>query len=327
MEILDITSISLHDMLLVQAINETASISLAANVIRVAQPTASYRLNKLREMFDDPIFISINRKMQPTPFGLEMVKTFQDQITKFSDLIAPETFSPKTIRRTFTMLSRGSFLPWALGPMTNDFFHQTNFAKLSLEAVNSNLSINQQLHERSEAYSWTFDPLGAAGIRRLVTPELKIMVHYDPNFRDAPKTPEEFNNCRSLILWNSSYSLGTVDVEFAKRGYGRRQSVCRALTIEAIPQLLVGTNLIYCGTNLFADGVASELKAAPIPFKVTGLRHELRWSIAKEKDEAFAWFIDLAKHHAQQAVPTSFQVDPDESFVTLSEYEALAEKI
>lgn len=325
MEILDISSINVHDMLLVQAISETNSVSVAAGIIQTAQPTASYRLNKLRVMFDDPIFININRKMHPTPFGLKLVKAFKSQISEFNGLLDSDKFSPETTQRTFTMLSKGSFLPWAMGSMANSFFTQTNFAKLSFEAVQTNVSINLQLHERGDAFTWAFDPMGGGnGIRRLVTPEMKIMVHYDPNFRDPPKTEKEFNNSRFLILGDSRYYPSAVDVELAKQGYERRQSTCRALTVEAVTQLLIGTELIYCGTNLFTKGIITGLKTAPMPFLMSGLRHEIRWSIAKENDEAFAWFIDLTKDHAQQAVLTSSQVNPDEPFVVLDEYEVIA---
>ena len=48
------------------------SVSKAADKLEIGQPTLSIALNKLREHFNDPLFIRIENKMQPTELSLQI---------------------------------------------------------------------------------------------------------------------------------------------------------------------------------------------------------------------------------------------------------------
>lgn len=323
MDIFDIAQISLQDMLLVRAISEFGSVSQAATTVRISQPTASYRLNKLREVFDDPIFVNINRTMHPTPLGLRLIVSFRTQIDQLLALIEPETFEPLSTKREFAVISPGVLIPGLLADVPKLFFNATRQAKIFFQPAKSNLTINQQLHERADFYSWTFDPKGAAGIRRLVSPELKTMMHYDSSMRDAPKTIEEFTNCRFVKLGVLQGKLGTIDTALIKLGYKRRQSSCYAPTAESVKKYIKGTDLIYCGTSVSAQRDADDLTVADVPFEVPGMRHELRWSLSKEKDPAHSWLLNLITKASNCSAVASTRADPNEDFMILTEFETL----
>jgi len=133
MELFDFNQISVQDMLLVKAIAEHGSISQAALASGVSQPTASYRLNKLREIFSDPIFVSINRRMSPTTKGHRIIETFLVQIDLITKLAAPEIFDPKTTERSFTIIAKGVQFSAMVAMLPKLFFAQTRRAKLFTE--------------------------------------------------------------------------------------------------------------------------------------------------------------------------------------------------
>lgn len=53
-------------------IYQQESVTKAAETLHIGQPTLSIALNKLREHFQDPLFIRIENKMQPTAFAQEI---------------------------------------------------------------------------------------------------------------------------------------------------------------------------------------------------------------------------------------------------------------
>ncbi|MDR0071463.1 LysR family transcriptional regulator, partial [Acinetobacter sp. 11520] len=48
------------------------SVSKAAEQLEIGQPTLSIALNKLREHFQDPLFVRIENKMQPTELSKQI---------------------------------------------------------------------------------------------------------------------------------------------------------------------------------------------------------------------------------------------------------------
>lgn len=323
MDIFDISKLSLKDMLLVEAIADTGSVSQAAELTRMTQPAASYHLGKLREVFKDPIFVNIDRRLQPTKFGHRMINLFRMQIHSVGSLIEPETFDAKQTNRKFSILTFGSFTPTFMMAVPNAFFKKTKHAKLFFEPAKNETSINQQLSQSADFFSWTFQPEGAAGIRRLVSPELKVMIHYDPAQRDAPKTIEELIDCRSVMLGSKIPRHGIVDTILIERGHKARIPSCIAPTVESIARLLEGTDLIYCGSSLFPTNGLQKLASAELPFETIGLRHELRWSISKEDDPGHRWLRNLITQISEEFAEPSKRKYPQESFKVLSEYETL----
>lgn len=49
-----------------------SSVSKAAEQLEIGQPTLSIALNKLREHFQDPLFVRIENKMQPTELSKQI---------------------------------------------------------------------------------------------------------------------------------------------------------------------------------------------------------------------------------------------------------------
>lgn len=323
MDFSDIASVSLQDMLLVRAIADKGSVSQAALTLRVAQPTATYRLNKLRDIFRDPIFVNVNRQMRPTDIGDRMISAFRSQIDGFANLIEPDNFDPETSGREFRIISHGVLIPGLLTGVPQKFFAATNNARLFFRSGENDLTINQQLHERADFFAWSFNSKGAVGIRRMVSPRLKIVMHYDANVRKPPTTIQEFSNCKFVVLDVMAHKHGLVDLALIERGLPPCRAFCLAPTIESVTQFIRGTDLIYTGTKYFSEGNPFALATAEIPFEVQGIRHELRWSISKENNSGHAWMLNLLTNASREIASQSARVDPLEPFTTLTEFEEL----
>ena len=53
---------------MLRAVYDQGSITKAANALHITQPAVSHALGRLREKFDDPLFIRHGRQVVPTPF-------------------------------------------------------------------------------------------------------------------------------------------------------------------------------------------------------------------------------------------------------------------
>jgi DNA-binding transcriptional LysR family regulator len=84
------------------AIFEAKSVSKAAIVLSMTQPSVSYGLSRLREVFKDNLFERKGRGVTPTKRAEELYIQFRDALNTIDKALDDiDTFNPKTTRRVF----------------------------------------------------------------------------------------------------------------------------------------------------------------------------------------------------------------------------------
>jgi DNA-binding transcriptional LysR family regulator len=94
---LDLRLLSVFD-----EIYKTRSVSRAADVLNLGQPAVSIALSRLREHFNDPLFVRTANCMEPTSLGQELIHPMREALTALGRALGHRSvFDPKTARRTF----------------------------------------------------------------------------------------------------------------------------------------------------------------------------------------------------------------------------------
>lgn len=86
-----------------QALYREQNASKAANQLGLTQQAVSEHLKKLRDVFDDRLFLRKANGFVPTPFAEELSLGVDKLLNDFKALLAPATFDPKTIEGTFVI--------------------------------------------------------------------------------------------------------------------------------------------------------------------------------------------------------------------------------
>jgi DNA-binding transcriptional LysR family regulator len=88
-----------------EAIFRTRSATAAAAELACGQPAISHALSRLREVFKDQLFVRRQSGMVPTPYALELAKSF-DSATRLIErsLAVPDDFNPATAEREFNIV-------------------------------------------------------------------------------------------------------------------------------------------------------------------------------------------------------------------------------
>ena len=77
---------------------EERSVSAAAKRLSITQPAMSKTLSRLRETFDDPLFVRSKRGMQPTPRAESIWPELKVLLSKIETLLDGEDFTPASYR-------------------------------------------------------------------------------------------------------------------------------------------------------------------------------------------------------------------------------------
>src|SRR2546430_10897879 len=95
--------LDLHHLQVFEVLLRERSLTRAARVLGVTQPALSKTLARLRRYFDDPLFVRVSLRMEPTSKALSLeasVRAVLDSMRELRTENAP--FDPRTSNRTFT---------------------------------------------------------------------------------------------------------------------------------------------------------------------------------------------------------------------------------
>jgi DNA-binding transcriptional LysR family regulator len=102
------------------AVYETRNITAAANSLNVSQPAASAALARLRDAFNDPLFVRSTVGMEPTPRTLSIIEKVKEILESIDqDILSQKAFEPVHATDEFvlcmTAIAEYVFLPHLFG--------------------------------------------------------------------------------------------------------------------------------------------------------------------------------------------------------------------
>ena len=92
----------LNLLVLFEAVYEEGNFTRAAERLNVAQPTVSNAIRRLREAFDDPLFVRSGHGVAPTPLAMRLIAPVRQSLRQMqAALDGNMTFDPALSDRTF----------------------------------------------------------------------------------------------------------------------------------------------------------------------------------------------------------------------------------
>jgi DNA-binding transcriptional LysR family regulator len=96
--------ISLRMLRLFDIVYRTRNVSLAAEELQTSQPSVSVSLGRLREHFNDPLFVRVGSSMEPTSRAEELIEGIRSMLAIAKDhFVDRAPFDPATSDRHFTL--------------------------------------------------------------------------------------------------------------------------------------------------------------------------------------------------------------------------------
>ncbi|MFG6278099.1 LysR family transcriptional regulator [Microbacterium sp. 5K110] len=106
------------------AIYERRSLTLAAGVLNVTQPSVSYALGRLRRDLGDALFVRSSAGMEPTARAEQLYAVARPAIDGIDDVVAGRDFDPATARTRFrvalTDMGEFAYLPVLMERLARD---------------------------------------------------------------------------------------------------------------------------------------------------------------------------------------------------------------
>jgi DNA-binding transcriptional LysR family regulator len=139
----DIRTIDLNLLRALDALLDERHVSKAAHRLGVTQPAVSGMLTRLRESFDDPLFVRSQRGVQPTLRALALAEPVKHILADVDALLRPTAFDPTTAAFTLTIAATDYALQAVVAPFVTALRRQAPGVRVATRPVDNALVARQ----------------------------------------------------------------------------------------------------------------------------------------------------------------------------------------
>ena len=134
----------LNQLRILIALDDERNISKAAEKLYVTQSAASHNLAKLRERFNDPLFVRTSKGMEPTPFAKSMLPILKQGVANIKRAADMQSaFNPLTDAHTFYIGACDYFEFVAMPYLAEKFANEAPNIRLSIDINSEHVKMEQ----------------------------------------------------------------------------------------------------------------------------------------------------------------------------------------
>jgi len=296
---MNLASIDLNLLVAFEALMREQNVTRAGARVGLAQPSMSSALMRLRDLFDDPLFIRTASGMRPTPRALALAGPIGAALDHLRAALANEPqFDPMTARERFSIAATDYGDLIVIPAIVAAIRREAPNVDLVVRPVTDRVEALRRLeHGEVDLLLGGHFPDSARTNRHALFQERFVCIR-DRKRAISTKTFSQEDFLKSPHAWFSSTggdnSPSGLDGHLAQLGFSRRLALTLPHVV-AVPFVIAGTDLIATLSERVAKRFANEAGVAiiPMPFAVLPYSVDLVESRARDGDLALRWLIEL----------------------------------
>ncbi|MVW84794.1 LysR family transcriptional regulator [Pseudomonas sp. PB101] len=275
---------------------EECNITRAAERLHMTQSAISGILSRLREYFGDDLLIYVNRKMQPTPYALELAGPIREVLLLIkSSITAKPDFDPMTSNRHFKIITSDYLVSVLLSKVM--VWANRNAPNITFEIIGVSDHSNEMLTRGEVDFIIMPDfYITADHPYVLLFEEDHVCVLWDEN----PDVGEQITLEQYITMGHVSAGFGRSRKLSIEEWFMNQYGVSRRIEVicndfNTLAQVVIGTNRVATTHRMLAELYAQHLplKVLSTPVKIPATRECMIWHKSMEGDTAHGWLRAL----------------------------------
>ncbi|HDR2161735.1 TPA: LysR family transcriptional regulator [Enterobacter cancerogenus] len=289
----DLRTLDLNLLKTLDALLDERSVTRAAARLSLTQPAVSGMLNRLRDYFDDPLFIRVPHGIVPTTRAEELATPIKRILADIDMLLQPVTFDPLTANLTFTIAATDYALRAVVVPFIAALKTQAPGIRVRVVPVTPG-SLVSQLEQGN---------IDVALITPHTTPdELHSRALYDERYvcmmrADHPNAGEPMTLDRFcalehvLVSYEGEGFRGVTDSALEKIGRTRHVGLSVS-SFLVLPDVLAISDMIAVVPERMAENRGG-MFVCDVPVAVPGFTKSMAWHGRNHRDRAQVWLREI----------------------------------
>ncbi|MCF8983055.1 LysR family transcriptional regulator [Pseudomonas syringae] len=276
-------------MVVFETLMQERNVTRAAEKLFLGQPTISAALNRLRSLLNDPLFIRVGHRMEPTARAHEILKHLTPALDAMSTALSLTTdFDPSVSKMTFRIGLTDDVEFGLLPAMLKAIRKEAPGVVIVVKHVDY-LNISEVLMSGDIT-------VGVCLTRELpANAKRKTLRNVQPRLvrADKPASPMSLDEycSRPHVVVSHVASVSSFADEWLTALGRKRQVVLSVPQFATLPALMAGTDMISGLSDYAAKamGALGLLYDEPLPFPTPGLDLSMTWLSVMDSDPAERW--------------------------------------
>ena len=266
---------------------DESSVSRAAEDLGVTQSAVSHTLDKLREIFQDPLFVRVGRGIEPTPRAQALRASVESALGELKSLTASPQFDPRAGQMEFTIACNDFPLQLVFPKLLNDLAAED--IRPRIRFIPSGIPRISILRASRYRMLITPTPPDDPELQMVSLIQARMEIFYDSTVRTPPKTWKQFaqSNYVEVRFSDTESSLMALPTLDTSKMMSPTVSVPN---FSSLTPMIKGTDRITTQFGAMKLGLLKDLDSAPLPFKTNTLNLYLVWHRRENDDAAHQWF-------------------------------------
>ncbi|RSZ60598.1 LysR family transcriptional regulator [Massilia atriviolacea] len=278
------------------ALLDERNVTRAAARLGLTQPAMSGMLTRLRESFDDPLLVRVQRGVAPTPRALALAAPVKQVLADIAGLLQPQAFDPATARMTLSIAATDYALRAIAVPFLLALRPLAPSIRVALLPV-----VNEQLQAQLEQGLVDL----ALGTPETTAPDLHARILFEERYvcvmrsghpaAPAPQAGLSLDQfCaldHALVSYAGGSFEGVSDEALARLGRQRRVMLS-VKSFLLLPDILRASDLVAVVPRRLVDDADGLVLCEP-PLDIPGLTKVLAWHERTHRDPGHRWLRAL----------------------------------
>ncbi|MBF9003199.1 LysR family transcriptional regulator [Vibrio nitrifigilis] len=289
----DIRNLDLNLLKAFNALINEGSVTRAAQRLALTQPAVSAMLTRLRDYFDDPLFVRSQRGMIPTERALVLADPIKQILADINRILQPINFEPETAQMTFTIAATDYALKAVIVPLMAELKQKAPGIKVAVIAVNYD-TLSKQMEQGIVDLALVTPETTPEELhgRALYEEQYVCMMRADhPSAASGNITLEQFCCLEHILVSNRGSFWGPTDEALAEMKLNRHIGLS-VNSFLVLPEVLRITDMIAVVPRRLACR-HDNLVIMETPLKVLGFTKSMAWHERSHRDPAHRWIRAL----------------------------------
>ncbi|MES2258229.1 MAG: LysR family transcriptional regulator [Pseudomonadota bacterium] len=293
---MNINTVDLNLFLVFRAIYMTRSVTQAGDIVHMTQSAVSNALKRLRERFDDPLFVRTPEGMMPTPMADNLIGLVEQGLLKFSQAIDQvQRFDPAQSDRLFRIalndIGQLVLMP-GLMLAARQLAPAVRFETIATS--NGDEARLLLLEGKADVGLGSWQPMGIGFRTQQLSDETFVgLISRDHPIRAAHLTLEEYVQAEHVAYRPSGASDAALQTTlFAQGIHAQRKVVLTVAHALGLGAVIAASSLVLSVPSRLAQGMVAAnpgLRMVYLPFRVGPVPILQQWHERFDSDSANAW--------------------------------------
>ncbi|QFT84301.1 HTH-type transcriptional regulator SyrM 1 [Halomonas sp. THAF12] len=273
------------------------NVTRAGERLHLSQPSVSAALGRLRELFNDPLFIRDRQRMRPTEKADHLFPVIEAALTDLDGLITSERdFSPATEQRHFEIAANDYFEVLILPALAGVLREQAPGITLQVRRLSQDMSEAGVMSGTTDlAFGRQVDPPDNLVVREVIREGIECLVGNGHPLLErlegnGQMTRDDFERYAHVLVQPHARLKSGIFKQL--EGQGLRREVALAVTyFMAVPALLERSSLIASLPTGLCQHFRRQFGVTPVapPVAFDAFPFHLSWHRRYQKDPAHRW--------------------------------------